>query len=125
MGHECSPTTMPPDDIVRDAGEIPPTAMACLIYTSGTGGQPRGVMLPHRCILSNCRGAFELVRPLRLKDEIYLSYLPLSHSYEHTVGNFFFASLGIRDRVLARCGTSRRGHARDSPDDSDGGASGA
>jgi long-subunit acyl-CoA synthetase (AMP-forming) len=51
-------------------------------------------MLPHRCILSNCRGAFELVRPLRLRDEIYLSYLPLSHSYEHTVGNFFFASLG-------------------------------
>jgi long-chain acyl-CoA synthetase len=85
---------MPPDDIARDAGEIPPTAMACLIYTSGTGGLPRGVMLPHRCILSNCRGAFELVRPLRLKDEIYLSYLPLSHSYEHTVGNFFFASLG-------------------------------
>ncbi len=73
---------------------IPPTAMACLIYTSGTGGAPRGVMLPHRCILSNCRGAFDLVRTLRLKDEIYLSFLPLSHSYEHTVGNFFFASLG-------------------------------
>jgi long-chain acyl-CoA synthetase len=86
--------TTPPDDIIRDAEMIPPTAMACLIYTSGTGGAPRGVMLPHRCILSNCRGAFELVRPLRLKDEIYLSYLPLSHSYEHTVGNFFFASLG-------------------------------
>jgi long-chain acyl-CoA synthetase len=86
--------TMPPDDIMREADMIPPTAMACLIYTSGTGGAPRGVMLPHRCILSNCRGAFELVRPLRLKDEIYLSYLPLSHSYEHTVGNFFFASLG-------------------------------
>jgi long-chain acyl-CoA synthetase len=83
-----------PDDIMREAEMIPPTAMACLIYTSGTGGAPRGVMLPHRCILSNCRGAFELVRPLRLKDEIYLSYLPLSHSYEHTVGNFFFASLG-------------------------------
>jgi long-chain acyl-CoA synthetase len=85
---------MPPDDIARDAAMIPPTAMACLIYTSGTGGAPRGVMLPHRCILSNCRGAFELVRPLRLKDEIYLSFLPLSHSYEHTVGNFFFASMG-------------------------------
>jgi long-chain acyl-CoA synthetase len=51
-------------------------------------------MLPHRCILSNCRGAFELVRPLQLKNEIYLSFLPLSHSYEHTVGNFFFASIG-------------------------------
>jgi long-chain acyl-CoA synthetase len=86
--------TTPPDDIALDASMIPPTAMACLIYTSGTGGAPRGVMLPHRCILSNCRGAFELVRPLRLKDEVYLSYLPLSHSYEHTVGNFFFASLG-------------------------------
>ena len=86
--------TSPPDDVIRDAELIPPTAMACLIYTSGTGGAPRGVMLPHRCVLSNCRGAFELVRPLRLKDEIYLSYLPLSHSYEHTVGNFFFASLG-------------------------------
>jgi long-chain acyl-CoA synthetase len=86
--------TAPPDDVVRDAELIPPTAMACLIYTSGTGGAPRGVMLPHRCILSNCRGAFDLVKPLRLKDEVYLSYLPLSHSYEHTVGNFFFASLG-------------------------------
>jgi long-chain acyl-CoA synthetase len=83
-----------PDDIVVEAEKIPSTAMACLIYTSGTGGMPRGVMLPHRCILSNCHGAFELVRPLRLQDEVYLSYLPLSHSYEHTVGNFFFASLG-------------------------------
>jgi long-chain acyl-CoA synthetase len=86
--------TAPPDDIAQEASKIPPATMACLIYTSGTGGAPRGVMLAHRCILSNCRGAFELVRPLRLKDEIYLSYLPLSHSYEHTVGNFFFASLG-------------------------------
>lgn len=86
--------TTPPDDIERDAAQIPPTAMACIIYTSGTGGAPRGVMLPHRCILSNCDGAFELVRPLKLRDEIYLSFLPLSHAYEHTVGNFFFASLG-------------------------------
>jgi long-chain acyl-CoA synthetase len=92
--NEMLADSLTPDDIARDAGLIPPTAMACLIYTSGTGGAPRGVMLPHRCILSNCLGAFELVRPLHLKDEIYLSYLPLSHSYEHTVGNFFFASLG-------------------------------
>ena len=66
---------------------IPGTALACLIYTSGTGGAPKGVMLPHRSILSNCRGAFELMRPLGLQDEVYLSYLPLSHSYEHTVGS--------------------------------------
>jgi long-chain acyl-CoA synthetase len=89
------------DDIEWEAASIPATALACLIYTSGTGGAPRGVMLPHRCILSNCAGAFELVRPLHLKQEIYLSYLPLAHSYEHTVGQFFFASIGT-EIVYAR-----------------------
>ncbi len=84
----------PQDDIEAEAALIPATALACLIYTSGTGGAPRGVMLPHRCMLSNCTGAFDLVRPLRLKDETYLSYLPLSHAYEHTVGQFFLLSLG-------------------------------
>ena len=82
------------DDIAQEAATIPGTSLACLIYTSGTGGAPKGVMLPHRSILSNCSGAFELVRPLRLKDETYLSYLPLSHSYEHTVGQFFLLSIG-------------------------------
>ncbi len=91
----------PQDDIAAEASTIAPTALACLIYTSGTGGSPRGVMLPHRCVLSNCAGAFELVRPLRLKDETYLSYLPLSHAYEHTVGQFFLLSLGT-EVVYAR-----------------------
>ena len=93
--------TAPCDDIAAEASTIPPTALACLIYTSGTGGAPKGVMLPHRCILSNCAGAFELVRPLGLKDETYLSYLPLSHSYEHTVGQFFLLSIGT-EIVYAR-----------------------
>jgi len=84
----------PPHDIAAEAEQIAPGALACLIYTSGTSGLPRGVMLPHRAILSNCTGAFELVRPLRLRNEIYLSFLPLSHSYEHTVGQFFLPSLG-------------------------------
>ena len=91
----------PPDDIAAEAVAIPPTALACLIYTSGTGGAPKGVMLPHLAILSNCRGAFELVRPLRLKDEVYLSYLPISHSYEHTVGQLFLPSIGT-EIVYAR-----------------------
>ena len=51
-------------------------------------------MLPHRTMLTNCEGAFELVRPLRLHDEVYLSFLPLSHSFEHTVGQFFLLSMG-------------------------------
>jgi long-chain acyl-CoA synthetase len=92
---------MPPDDIALEATSIPANALACLIYTSGTGGAPKGVMLPHRSILSNCRGAFELLRPLRLKDEVYLSYLPASHSYEHTVGLFFLPSIGT-EIVYAR-----------------------
>jgi long-chain acyl-CoA synthetase len=91
----------PPDDIALEAASIPGTALACLIYTSGTGGAPKGVMLPHRSILSNCRGAVELLRPLGLQDEVYLSYLPASHSYEHTVGIFFLPSIGT-EIVYAR-----------------------
>ena len=92
---------LPPGGIAAEAALIPVTALACLIYTSGTGGAPRGVMLPHRSILSNCAGAFDLLRPLGLKDETYLSYLPVAHSYEHTVGQFFLASLGT-EIVYAR-----------------------
>jgi long-chain acyl-CoA synthetase len=59
---------------------------ACIIYTSGTSGNPKGVVLSHGGILSNCEGAVELLEPLtKLKDPIFLTWLPLSHSYEHTV----------------------------------------
>ncbi len=88
-------------DIAAEAAEIPPGALACLIYTSGTGGAPRGVMLPHRAILANCRAAVELVRPLRLHDEVCLSFLPVSHAFEHTAGQFFLTSIGT-ELVYAR-----------------------
>jgi long-chain acyl-CoA synthetase len=84
----------PFDDVAAEAATIPPETLACIIYTSGTGGEPKGVMLPHRAVLANCRGAFEHLRSLNLHDEIYLSFLPLSHSYEHTAGQFFLASMG-------------------------------
>jgi long-chain acyl-CoA synthetase len=59
---------------------------ACIIYTSGTSGNPKGVVLSHGGILSNCEGATELLEPLiKKKDPIFLTWLPLSHSYEHTV----------------------------------------
>ncbi len=81
-------------DVAAEAEQIPASALACLIYTSGTGGVPRGVMLSHRAILSNCRGAEVLVRPLQFDGETYLSFLPLSHCYEHTAGQFFLLSIG-------------------------------
>ena len=59
---------------------------ACIIYTSGTSGNPKGVVLSHGGILSNCEGAVELLKPLTDKKKpIFLTWLPLSHSYEHTV----------------------------------------
>ena len=59
---------------------------ACIIYTSGTSGNPKGVVLSHGGILSNCEGAVELLEPLvKKKDPVFLTWLPLSHSYEHTV----------------------------------------
>ena len=59
---------------------------ACIIYTSGTSGNPKGVVLSHGGILSNCEGAVELLEPLLSKKQpIFLTWLPLSHSYEHTV----------------------------------------
>ncbi len=59
---------------------------ACIIYTSGTSGNPKGVVLSHGGILSNCEGAVELLENLtKKKDPVFLTWLPLSHSYEHTV----------------------------------------
>jgi long-chain acyl-CoA synthetase len=59
---------------------------ACIIYTSGTTGNPKGVVLSHGGILSNCEGAAELLKPLlKKKNSVFLTWLPLSHSYEHTV----------------------------------------
>ena len=59
--------------------------MACIIYTSGTQGNPKGVMLSHGGILNNCEGAFELLKNFISKRPKFLTWLPLSHSYEHTV----------------------------------------
>jgi len=58
---------------------------ACIIYTSGTGGNPKGVILSHGGILNNLEGACEILKPLIDKRPIFLTWLPLSHSYEHTV----------------------------------------
>ncbi|PDH21516.1 MAG: long-chain fatty acid--CoA ligase [Pelagibacterales bacterium MED-G42] len=65
--------------------EISRKDIACIIYTSGTQGNPKGVMLSHGGILNNCEGALLLLEELVSKKPKFLTWLPLSHSYEHTV----------------------------------------
>ena len=70
--------------------------LACIIYTSGTTGNPKGVMLSHGGILSNCEGAQEILKPLVKNNKpVFLTWLPLSHSYEHTV-QYVQISLGAK-----------------------------
>ena len=68
---------------------------ACIIYTSGTGGNPKGVVLSHGGILSNCEGAINLIKPILSNKTRFLTWLPLSHSYEHTV-QFVQISVGAK-----------------------------
>ena len=58
---------------------------SCIIYTSGTQGDPKGVMLSHGGILNNCEGAYTLLKKFISSKPHFLTWLPLSHSYEHTV----------------------------------------
>jgi long-chain acyl-CoA synthetase len=76
------------------AAETPaPEDAACIIYTSGTGGTPKGVVLPHRAILHNVTAGAEILAALG-DDHVFLSFLPLSHAYEHTAGQFLSIGLG-------------------------------
>lgn len=68
---------------------------ACIIYTSGTGGAPRGVMQHHGAILLNAAGAARIVaEDFGWGEEVFLSFLPLSHAYEHSGGQFLPMLLG-------------------------------
>jgi len=78
------------ENINYDKNEVPILNIsrrdpACIIYTSGTQGNPKGVILSHGGILSNCEGAIEILKPLISDQTRFLTWLPLSHSYEHTV----------------------------------------
>src|SRR5215218_5537046 len=69
--------------------------LACLIYTSGTGGAPRGVQQHHGMILHNVEGCIDIISTdFGWDEEIFLSFLPASHAYEHTGGQHFPVALG-------------------------------
>ena len=71
--------------------------MACIIYTSGTQGSTKGVMLSHGGILSNCEGSCELLKPIVSDNPKFLTWLPLSHSYEHTIQ---FVQIAVAAKVF-------------------------
>ncbi|WP_022683556.1 AMP-dependent synthetase/ligase [Sphingobium bisphenolivorans] len=71
--------------------------LACIIYTSGTGGAPRGVMQHHGSILCNVEGAGKLLQEdFGQDEEVFLSFLPLSHAYEHSGGQFLPILIGAQ-----------------------------
>ena len=72
------------------------TSPACIIYTSGTSGNPKGVILSHGGILNNLVGACEIMKPLFNSRPVFLTWLPLSHSYEHCVQ---FAQIAVGAKV--------------------------
>ena len=73
------------------------TSAACIIYTSGTGGNPKGVILSHGGILNNLVGACEIMKPLIDSRPVFLTWLPLSHSYEHCCQ---FAQIAVGAKVF-------------------------
>ena len=73
------------------------SSVACIIYTSGTGGNPKGVVLSHGGILNNLEGACEIMKPLIDSRPVFLTWLPLSHSYEHCVQ---FAQIAVGAKVF-------------------------
>jgi long-chain acyl-CoA synthetase len=63
-----------------------PGSLATIVYTSGTTGRPKGVMLSHRNILTNAHGGVTLIDVYQ--EDVFLSFLPLSHTLERTAGYY-------------------------------------
>ena len=68
--------------------------ISSIIYTSGTTGNPKGVVLTHKSIMHNLIGASDLISDFNLKNERFISFLPLSHSYERMAGLYFPILIG-------------------------------
>jgi long-chain acyl-CoA synthetase len=85
------------DRIDATVAGLGPDDTACLIYTSGTGGVPKAVMQTHRNVMQNGKGARKLLDDdFGLGEEVFLSFLPLTHAYEHSAGLWFPIMLGAQ-----------------------------
>ena len=85
------------EGLKRDIANVGRDDLACLIYTSGTGGAPRGVQQHHGALLHNVEGCTDIISTdFGWDDEVFLSFLPASHAYEHTGGQMFPIALGAQ-----------------------------
>ncbi len=85
------------EGLKKDIAQVGRDDLACIIYTSGTGGAPRGVQQHHGAILHNIEGATDIISTdFGWDDEVFLSFLPASHAYEHTGGQMFPIALGAQ-----------------------------
>ena len=88
------------EDIIKEEDDfnfdtnIKGSDLSTIIYTSGTSGYPKGVMLSHSTIIHNCFAAYELLKDFNFSNERFFSFLPLSHSYERMAGLYFPLSIG-------------------------------
>ncbi len=95
--HGSNPAADPATCAAAIAATIRREDLACLIYTSGTGGAPRGVMQHHGAILLNVEGCIDVIAgDFGWDKEVFLSFLPLSHAYEHSGGQFLPIGLGAQ-----------------------------
>ncbi|MCZ8251430.1 MAG: AMP-binding protein [Hylemonella sp.] len=69
-----------------------PEDLAAIVYTSGTTGKPKGVMLTHRNVISNVQAVLARIQPL--ESDVFLSFLPLSHTFERTAGYYLPIAAG-------------------------------
>lgn len=69
-----------------------PEDLAAIVYTSGTTGKPKGVMLTHRNVVTNVKAVLARIQPL--ESDVFLSFLPLSHTFERTAGYYLPMAAG-------------------------------
>ena len=82
----------------KDVTELPagpaPEDLAAIVYTSGTTGRPKGVMLTHHNVVENVIATLVHIAPAPAPGYVFLSFLPLSHTFERTAGYYLALGMG-------------------------------